>query len=65
MRIRRDFRDHPPFKDEEVFFCLSCVGMALNYSLQHGSFSSLMLTCDMHNPGMRKLAAKVGANPFT
>ena len=24
-----------------------------------------MLTCDLHNPGMWKLAAKVGTNPST
>ena len=48
-------------------FCLSCVGRALNYSLQqrHVPLSSLMLTCDLHNPGMWRLAAKMGTNPFT
>lgn len=48
-------------------FCLSCVDRVLNYSLQqrHGPLGSLMLTCDLHNPGMQKLAAKVETNPFT
>lgn len=66
MRVSKDPSEYPPFTDGEAVL-LSCVGRALNYSLQqrHGPLSSLMLTGELHNRGMRKLAAKVAADPFT